>query len=119
MFGKPEMLVSFYGEYKTGILAKKSRVSLYVYEKFIEGTAAEYFDEKFYEHDFQVEFDSMKEIKEIHIQGNKCLAIDYINGKTVVHEDRITTMVFPNISNFDEAMETLLSLWEKTEKKKG
>lgn len=67
----------------------------------------------------QVEFDSMKEIKEIHIQGNKCLAIDYINGKTVVHEDRITTMVFPNISNFDEAMETLLSLWEKTEKKKG
>lgn len=113
MFGKPEILANFYGEYKAGILGKKNSVSLYIYEKFIEGTAAVYSAEKMKEYKFDVKFENIKAVEEKNIDGSKCLAIDYINGKTVINEDRISTILFPNIQNFDEAMERILCLWEK------
>lgn len=118
MFDVPEMLSRFYGEYKESIFGRKNKVSLFIYKNFIEGTAAEHFDGKFYEHDFNVKFEYVKDIRREYIEGKECLVIDYLDEKAIVNKDRITSIIFPNMSNLDEAMETLLSLREKNREEK-
>lgn len=116
MFGKLGMIESFYGEYKTGIFGKKT-VSLYVYDETIEGIAAIYAIDKFKEYSFNVKYEDIKAIEERNILGNKCMSVDYLDGKTIVKDDRINTLVFPNLEHFDEAKEMLISVWEKNKEK--
>ena len=57
MFGKPELMGSFWGEYKSGVFSKKKMLSLYVFESYIDGTATMYFDRAFSEYKFNINFD--------------------------------------------------------------
>lgn len=113
MFGLPERLAKFCGEYKTGVFGKKNIVSLSVYEKSIEGTGIEYYEGEINECDVDVKIEDIKAVEERYIKGNKCLVIDYINRKTIVNDGRISTIAFPNLSDFDEAMKMILGLQEK------
>ena len=117
MFGKPEIIESFYGEYKIGLLGKKNRVSLYVYEKMIDGTGAEYFAGKLTEHSFEIKYEQIKEIEEKYIEGNRCLLIEYLDTNTIV-KNKIVTVVLPCLEKMEEAQKLLLELREKSESEK-
>lgn len=112
MFGKQEIIESFYGEYKIGLLGKKNKVALYVYEKVIEGTGAEYFEGKFIEYNFEVNYEQIKQIEEKYIEGNRCLVIEYLDTNTVV-KNKIITLTLPCLENLNKAQELLWELKEK------
>ncbi|MBO5372239.1 MAG: SHOCT domain-containing protein [Lachnospiraceae bacterium] len=114
MFGKPEIIESFYGEYKIGLLGKKNRVSLYVYEKMIDGTGAEYFAGKLVEHSFEIKYEQIKKIEEKYIEGNRCLLIEYLDTNTVV-KNKIVTVALPCLEKMEDAKKLLFELKEKSE----
>lgn len=112
MFGKPDLISCFYGEYKTGLFGKKNQVSIYVYDKFIEGSGIDYFAGKLNEHKFEIEFQYVKAIEEKCIEGNKNLVIDYVDKESVC-EDIVKSVMLPNLDKHSEAMGTLSELWER------
>ena len=117
MFGKPELIDSFLGEYKAGVFSKKKMLSLYVYESYIDGTATMYFDWEFTEYEFNIKYEDITNIEEKVVEGINCLAIDFLNGKTIVNENRISTILFPNLIDFDKAEKLLLDIWEQNQKR--
>lgn len=103
-----KMIDAFYGEYKNGILGKKNKVTLYAYEKHIEGTAASYRDGKFYEYDYELEYAHIEKIGIKNIEGSKCIEIEYYdNDFSVVSSKNAVTIYFPNIANIDNALECI------------
>lgn len=103
-----KMIDAFYGEYKNGILGKKNKVTLYAYEKHIEGMAAGYRDGKFYEYDYELAYEHIKTIEVKSIEGNKCLEIEFRdNGFSVVSTKNDITIYFPNIANIENAIECI------------
>lgn len=103
MYGREEKLIDvFNGEYKNGILGKKNKVTLYVYEKHIEGKGAGYWDGKFHEYDCKSGYEYIKTVGEKDINGSECIAIEYManqeNGLFVTASNTIT-VYFPNLEN--------------------
>jgi len=114
MFIKEEKIVdAFYGEYKSGLLGKKNKVTLFVYEKHIEGKAARYYDRKFHECTCEFVYEHIKSIEIKFIEGDKCIVIEYVNTSCVVSANTIT-VYFPNVVNAEEAVEYIEKVRKNT-----
>lgn len=107
MFGLPEMIAKFYGEYKLGIFGKKSKVALYVYEKNIEGIGLESYEGQLIEQDFRINIEQIKKIDEKYEEKNRALIIEYHNVVTVV-QNKTKTLVFPCLDGIDDAKKLIL-----------
>lgn len=117
MFGKPELMGSFWGEYKSGVFSKKKMLSLYVFESYIDGTATMYFDRAFSEYKFNINFDDITGIGEKMVEGIRCLSIDFAERKAIVNENKISTILFPNLVDLDKAEELVLDIWEQNKER--
>lgn len=103
MYGREEKLIEvFNGSYKNGILGKKNGVTLYVYEKHMEGKAAAYWEGKFCECDCETRYECIKTIEEKYVNGSECVVMEYMakQGKGLfVTDSNTTTVYFPNLEN--------------------
>ncbi len=109
---------SFFGEYKSGLLGKKNKIYLWLYETHIEGIGAEYYRGELEEYAFEIELDNIKRIYTDSIKGNKSLMLDVLNTSSVVQENHTLTIVFPNLQKQEEAMELISDGIGKYEKRK-
>ena len=110
-------VAKFSGEYKANRWGKKNIVSLYIYEKSISGTGASYFEEKFTEKYFDIEYPNIRSIEETNIQGNSCLCIHYAE-KDTLFKDVILSVYFPNIESISEASKILQDLKKQDEEER-
>ena len=110
-------IAKFVGEYKANILGKKNIVSLYIYENTISGTGVSYFEGKFIEKYFDIEYQNIKSIEETTIQGNLCLCINY-SEKDTLFKNAIFSLYFPNVEGIGEAKRILQDLQKKDEEER-
>lgn len=112
MFSK--IIAKFEGEYKANFLGKKNKVYLYIQEETVNGLGASYYDGKFTEREFEIEFQYIKGIEEKYIEENRCLLINYSDANSLF-KDIVYTIYFPNIENFDDAMKSLSDMYIRDE----
>lgn len=112
MFSK--IIAKFEGEYKANFLGKKNKVYLYIQEETVNGLGSSYYDGKFTEREFEIEFQYIKGIEEKYIEENRCLLINYSDANSLF-KDIVYTIYFPNIENFDDAMKSLSDMYIRDE----
>lgn len=111
------IVAKFSGEYKANRWGKKNIVNLCIYEKSIGGTGASYFEEKFTEEYFDIEYPNIRGVEEISIQGSPCLCIRYVE-KDTLFKDAILSIYFPNLENIPEAKKILQDLMKQDEEER-
>ena len=112
------LLAHFSGEYKTGRFGKKMETELSVLDEFIKGKGAEVFDGRLSERDFRLEYDEIRDIRKTTYEGSPCLMIEYVDNRAIVNENKVVTLIFPNLANPDEAVRMVASVKQKVQEER-
>lgn len=111
-FLEEEILKSFYGEYKIGIIGKKKKTSLFICKTYIEGTGLDYNEDTIYEKEFRIHIESIKSMKKELVKGNECLIIEYMKMESIV-SNSMGNIMLPKLHNMEDAIKFIMKLKEK------
>ena len=102
MFGQ-----SYYGEFKNGgLLGKKNKVALHVYEKYIRGNCAKLLNDSFHMTEFYIEYKYVLKMEKKIRDGMECLVMECADKNSIVYGAKFE-IYFPNLEKIDNAMECI------------
>lgn len=110
-----QSVASFIYEYKIGLLGKRCNALLLVYDKYIEGTAAEYYSGKFQEYQFRIPLKDICHIEPKRVDGQMCLAIEYRDTQKLLGKSN-STIVFPKMPDIEHAIRVIQEQKGKVER---
>lgn len=102
MFGQ-----SYYGEFKNGgLLGKKNKVALHVYEKYVRGNCAKLINDSFHMTEFYIEYKYIIKMDKRIKDGMECLVMACADKNSIVQGAKFE-IYFPNLEKIDNAMECI------------
>ena len=117
-----DMQEKFYGEFKSGLLGRRTTVSLFLYGNYICGTGAKYYDGNFQETKYEIEYKDIKMVENRVIDNIQCLVIDYRSKSSIIAGSAVEVSIYlPNLEMTYKAIEFIqknIEKWEKAEQRR-